>query len=458
MMNNNIKLILFFIILNSISIAQNWQLKLSSNVYLRTWKLDTKATKEENVIGGATIILYQNNKQIAQTTSNSDGEFTIMVPPNGNFYLSVSYAGCNTKRMAVNTEGVPNTIFNDNSKPSFKITGGFIMVKPYPGINYSELSQDLIRVEYLSNKKAFDDTPEGTDKGLSIVSKIYSAEDDLFKRFCTTNKEGDVALAKPDCPLAKMLYEKAIAMIPGEQYPVIQLAKVGLCLKDKAEAEKKAIEAKKAEEKKTLADKENKEKAALEKAEADKIAKEKNLVSKAEIDKTAKEKAEADKTAKQKANQEKTEAANNQTQELQAEEKAIEEKRLAKKLEKEKAAQEKAQKQKEGLAKVKAEELAEDEARAKKRAADEAEKERLAYETKQKDSDPETGHGNSKYSIPQKIGVNKYKETITKADDDFKFKRYKEAKINYQEALKQKPNDAYAIKKIADCDVFLNPK
>ncbi len=457
-MSANIKLFLFFLILNSISIAQNWQLKLSSNVYLRTWKLDTKATKEENVIGGATIILFQNNKQIAQTTSNADGEFTIMVPPNGNFYLSVSYAGCNTKRMAVNTEGVPNTIFSDNSKPSFKITGGFIMVKPYPGINYSELSQDLIRVEYMSNKKAFDDTPDGTDKGLNIVSKIYSAEDDLFKRFCTTNKEGDVALAKPDCPLAKMLYEKAIAMIPGEQYPVIQLAKVGLCLKDKAEAEKKAAEAKKAEEQKTLADKENKEKAALEKAEADKIAKEKELADKTNKEKLASEKAQADKLAKEKANQEKTEAANNQTTEKQTQEKALEEKKLAKKLEKEKAAQEKAQKQKEGLAKVQAEELAEDKAREKKRAADEAEKERLAYETKQKDSDPATGHGNSKYSIPQKIGVNKYKETITKADDDFKFKRYKEAKINYQEALKQKPNDAYAIKKIADCDLFLNPK
>ena len=136
----------------------------------------------------------------------------------------------------------------------------------------------------------------------------------------------------------------------------------------------------------------------------------------------------------------------------------IDEKKLAKKSEKEKAAQEKAQKQKEGLAKVKAEELAEDEARAKKRAADDAEKERLAYETKQKNSEAETGHGNSKYSIPQKLGVNIYKESITKADDDFKFKRYKEAKLNYQEALKQKPNDAYSTKKIADCDVLLNPK
>ena len=42
--------------------------------------------------------------------------------------------------------------------------------------------------------------------------------------------------------LAKSLYEKAINLIPGEEYPVVQLEKVGLCLKDKELAEKKAAE------------------------------------------------------------------------------------------------------------------------------------------------------------------------------------------------------------------------
>ena len=150
-----------------------WSLKLSSNVYLRTWKLDTKANKEEKEIDGATITLFQNDKQIDQTTSGNGGEFTILIPKDGEFYLTVSYPGCNTKRMGINTQNVPENISKDNFKPSFKIIGGFIMVKPYPGINYSELNQNLIRVEYLLNKKAFDDTEEGTEKGFAIVSKIY---------------------------------------------------------------------------------------------------------------------------------------------------------------------------------------------------------------------------------------------------------------------------------------------
>jgi len=313
------RIIIALLFIVSIGHAQ-WKLKLTSNVYLRTWKLDTKASKEEKEVDGATVTLFQGGKQIDQTTSSNGGEFTIMVPQDGEFYLTVSYPGCNTKRMGINTQNVPEKMSKDNFKPSFEITGGFIMVKPYPGIDYSQLNRDLIRVEYSPGKKAFDDTDAGTEQGLGIVSKIYASEDDLFSKFCSTNKAGDVALAKPDCPLAKSLYEKAIAMIPGEQYPVVQLAKVGLCLKDKELAEKKAAEeaaakaaaanAKKEDaDKKAIADaiaKANEEKAKQIKEEEEKLAK-------ANKERAAKEEAENAKIAKQKAAEEKKTAATNQT-------------------------------------------------------------------------------------------------------------------------------------------------
>ena len=416
-----------------------WSLKLSSNVYLRTWKLDTKANKEEKEIDGATITLFQNDKQIDQTTSGNGGEFTILIPKDGEFYLTVSYPGCNTKRMGINTQNVPENISKDNFKPSFKIIGGFIMVKPYPGINYSELNQNLIRVEYLLNKKAFDDTEEGTEKGFAIVSKIYDAEDDLFNKFCSTNKAGDIALVKPDCPLAKSLYEKAISIIPGEEYPVVQLAKVGLCLKDKELAEKKAVEdaaakaaAQAAEKEKANANKEAENKKAV--AEALAKAAEKNAaaikeeeakLAKAQNDKAAKEKAKNDKesAAKEKAANQKTleqklaeenlarqKSRNEQKEkekqgglkikqktpeEIQAEEKlakqregmaksqaedresmqADADKAEAKRLKKQKAAREKEQKQKEGMAKSKAEDDAAIKADNEKRAKAAAERE-----------------------------------------------------------------------------------
>ncbi|MDP3556739.1 MAG: hypothetical protein Q8T03_05140 [Bacteroidota bacterium] len=520
--------VLLFIVATS---QAQWTLKLTSNVYLRTWKLDTKANKEEKEVDGATVILFQNGKQINQTTSSNGGEFTILIPQNGEFYLTVSYPGCNTKRMGINTQNVPDNIAKENYKPTFKITGGFIMVKPYPGINYSELSQDLIRVEYLPNKKAFDDTEEGTQRGLGIVSKIYDAEDDLFNRFCSTNKAGDVALAKPDCPLAKSLYEKAISIIPGEKYPIDQLAKVGLCLKDielaakkaadeaaakkeaeiaakkneaatkeaadkkaiedaiekvaqekakaimeeeaklaKATSEKVAKEKEKEEKEKAIKDKEEKDKAIKEKAANERLAKEKALAEKKEAEKsgnliikkkTPEEIEKEAKLAKQKEGMAKSQAEDRDAMQADAD------KANAKRKEKEKAAREKAEKQKEGLAKSKAEdEAAMKEAEDKKekarkdREAKEAEDKKRAFETRAKDGEGEMDKGDSDYSIPQVIGgsAEKYKEKIKTADGYLKMKRYQEAKVAYEDALKYKANDPYALSKLEDIEKLIAPK
>ena len=435
-MKTHSKILIALLFIFATSHAQ-WTLKLTSNVYLRTWKLDTKASKEEKEIDGATITLFQNGKQINQTTSGNGGEFTVLIPKDGEFYLTVSYPGCNTKRMSINTQNVPDNISKDNYKPTFKITGGFIMVKPYPGINYSELNQNLIRVEYLPNKKAFDDTEEGTEKGLGIVSKIYDAEDELFNKFCSTNKAGDIALAKPDCPLAKSLYEKAISIIPGEEYPVVQLAKVGFCLKDKELAEKKAAEdaaakaaAQAAEKEKASANKEAENKKAVEEAlakaaeknaaalkeEEAKLAKAQNEKAAKEKAKNDKESAEKEKAANQKTLEQKLAEENLARQKIRNEEKekqgglkikqktpeeieaeaklakqregqnksinedkeamqADADKAKAKREEKQKAAREREQKQKEGMAKSQAEDEAAIKADNEKRAKAAAERE-----------------------------------------------------------------------------------
>lgn len=434
-----------FTFYSSIVSGQNWTMKLKSNVELRTWKLTSKADKNETPLGGATIVLFKGNTIVTQTMSDANGDFVVNVPPNGEFILAVSYNGCNTKRFYINTLNVPEEVAKmDNFNPSFSI-GGFVMAKPFPGIDYSGLEKPLLKVAYESKIKNFDDVEEYTDIGLGIVGEIAEAENTLIQNFCGTNKSGDIALMKPDCPLAKKLYEKAITIIPGEPYPVEQLAKVGQCLKDKEESEKKAAEeaAKKAEQ----------EKLAKEKAAAEKLEKEKQLAEqKAAAQKADNEKALADKVAKEKA--------------------------LADKIEKDRVAKE----QKESVAKV---------------AAEKAEKERLAksqketekktvtaksnpekskptipekVETKKLEPKKETtvkepaktstpkhtkepaetkaASGNAKFKVPQVLGANKYKDEIAKADGYMKMKRYAEAKASYEEALKIKPDDTYAISKL----------
>ena len=406
-------LCLLSLIINAQTTTKTWAVKLSSHVELRTWKLTYKSDKTENSLGGATLVLTKQGKVIWQGVSNSNGDYTVMVPGNDVFILTVSYPGCNAKRIEIVTTGVPEEIQNSNFYPSFEIIGGFIMAKPFPGIDYNGLQEALVKVVYSPKIKNFDDDHEYTAYGTGIVSKIKTAEQILIDKFCGLNKQGDAALAIPDCPLAKRLYNEAIATIPGEEYPVIQLAKVPDC--DKIEEDKKKAEeaAKKAAEEKALADKANKDKAAADKAEADKLAK---------------EKAAADKLAKQKAAEEKAAAAKTNT--------------VAPKPKPEKKPEKKPV---EKVAETPKNKMPDSEKEVKKH----------EYETKHKDDEPVIGNGDSKYSKPQVLAPNKYKDALTKADGYFKMKRWAEAKPAYEEVLKIKPDDPYATTKLAEVNKML---
>ncbi len=505
------KLILLFLCISSFSFAQKWQLEVKSYVELRTWKLTTKAESKSNGLAGASIKVFNGSTLVTQALSTADGDFSVMVPPNAELVLEVSYQGCNSKRFKVDTRNVPAEIGTDDWKPTFNIKGGFIMVKPYPTIDYSGLQQTLISAHYKPSLRNFDDDAASIDVGLAIVSKIYAAEDVLFQNFCSTNKAGDDALRIPDCPLARMLYNKAISIIPGESYPVIQLLKVGDCLKEKEAADKKLAEeaaAKKEAEKlaaeKAAADKAAKEKNAVDKLaaeklakedatkkaadeagakkEADKIAAEKSAADKANKDKSAAEKSAADKLAKaevDKKNAEqnvtkdkaaadkvaaekiaKEEAAKNAKEKAASKNKGAEEKKsVTNKKAADKAAREKALSEQE--AKEEAELVAKEKADFEKREADKKAKEeefKASQNGQGEEIDPGE-KGDAKKHSRETLGLSdKYMELYKKGEDLFKMKRYEEAKPVYEEALKCKPDDKNAKTRLEQIAKLLAPK
>lgn len=444
--------------------AQNWKLKLSSNVEIVNWKLTSVADKTQKALQGASIVLTKNGTVVEETTTNGDGDFTVMVPPNGEFLLTVSFPGYNTKRFSINTFNVPEDFAGNDYKPTFSI-GGFIMAKAFPGIDYSGLQKPLVHVEFKAKRKVFDHDEIITENGLAIVTKIYNDESKLIQEFCSTNKKGDAALAKPDCPLAKMLYEKAISLIPGEPYPVEQLAKVGQCLKDKEEAEKKAAEQKALAAEKAKAQAEAKEKAKADKLAADKAAKEKAAQEKQVNTQTPVQAAVKSNTTavKQKPANDNQSNAQKQKEGLakakaedEAEAKAKEDKKKADRLAKQKEKEEKERKQKEGLAKAKAEDEAEARAEEEKRLARQKEKEAVNKQTESEDGETDMGKRNAKHGIYNVLGADKYRDNIKKGDEFYRMKRWSEAKAAYQEALKAKPDDAYAKSRVEQSDKMMN--
>lgn len=230
-----------FLACASISFAQNWSLKITSHIGFRKYHLDTKVAKEENVLGGALIKLLKGNTVVDQSVSDGGGYFSIFVPANDEYILTVTYAGCFTKKIYINTKGVPEEIQKTNIKPSISIEG-FILSKPLPGIDYSTLDQTLAKIVYMPKEINFGDEEMYTKEGLAVVARIEEKEMELMNAFCSANKAGDEAMKMQDCILAEKMYKSAMAMLPAEQYPVVQMTKVQDCFKAREEIAKKAEE------------------------------------------------------------------------------------------------------------------------------------------------------------------------------------------------------------------------
>lgn len=252
-MNKQKFLLIAFLACASFTDAQNWSLKITSHIGFRKYIVDTKAVKDETVLGGASVKLYKNGTMVDQSVTDGGGYFSIFVPSNGEYELAVTYPGCFTKKIYINTNGVPADVQKTNIKPSISIEG-FILSKPLPGVDYSSLDQTLAKIVFIPKDKNFGDEEMYTKEGLALVARIEEAEMALINSFCEANKSGDEAMKKQDCVLAKKMYDNAMTLLPGEQYPVTQMAMVGECFKQREEIAKQAeamVAAKALEEKYT---------------------------------------------------------------------------------------------------------------------------------------------------------------------------------------------------------------
>ncbi len=282
------------------------------------------------------------------------------------------------------------------------------------------------------------------------VAAKKAAEDKAKADAETAAKKAAEDKAKADAEAARLAKEKAdkeLADKLGKEAAAKKIAE------DKAKADAEAARLAKEKADKELADK-------LAKEAAEKLSKEE--AAKKAADDKAKAEAEAARLAKEKADKEAAaKMSKEETAKKAAEDKAkadAEAARLAKekadkelldKLSKDDAAK-KAAADAARLAKEKADKelmdkLAKDEA-AKKAAEEKAKAEaaRLAKEAAEKNK-----------TTPQDITKDRYKEYITKADDLFKNKHYKDSKIAYESALIEKAGDSYAKGKLAEIEKLL---
>lgn len=424
-----------------------WSLEISSSVELRTLKLTNRAETDNKPLKGASISLYQGSTMLRQVQSDSRGDFAISVPPDGEFSIVISFPQCNSKKFFVSTKGVPENFDKEGWEPTFPI-GGVIMAKPLPGISYDALKEPMARIYFKQKAKVFDDDEKYTDEVLAKLKRIKSEEDELISRFLEAVQAGDAALKKPDCPLAKSMYEKALQIIPGEQYPVAQLVKVGDCLKQQEET-KRQEEVLKAQEN----ERREKERDEEVRREAQALA-----------EKRAKDAEQAEKARRtEEEARVRQEEARKEAQAKEEQEAKVEAAAQARQREEKKAGNETARPGKED---PKTSPVAKESSNArlpKTNAAGSApavgagtEKKSENTEAAQNGYEDGSGGGGAvkakkkRYRVPQVLGLTQFQQLIAEADSKFNEEKYAEAKTLYSRALKLKPGDAHAITRLEE--------
>jgi hypothetical protein len=344
-------------------------------------------------LGGVAVKATANGKKIAQGTTDSKGEFEMVLDYDNEYRIDFSRGGYITKTIIISTKGVPEKKKRQCPDMEVEIT----LFKPNKCIKKDIMKKPIGKAIYFPKKNRIDwdmvysgPLIQSLNKKLDDCAEQIAREEETYKELIKT---ADKAFSKKDWETAKGNYTEALKIFPNEKDPKNKINLIETEIAKKAEAEKQRAEekarakaealakaeaesaAKKAEEERIAKEKAEKEALAKAKAEAIQKSKAETAAKKAEEERVAKEKAKAEAKLKAEA-EEKNRLKEEAAAKKAAEQKAKAEEAIALKKMKEEGkakllAEKEAKKRREAEAKALAD---------KKLALQTAEKERKAKE------------------------------------------------------------------------------
>lgn len=217
---------------------------------------DVKGTvkKSRKKTEGAIVTLYKGSTQVSQQTTTSSGRFNVKMDMNAEYTLTVTKAGCITKKFYFNTKGIPDdrakeefggqdievSIFEMPKDPGVASQVNQILSQPMAKFyyddkikeieydkGYSQSLQDelakLNQVEQEAIKKAEEEAKNKTALESAAASKYEAA---IIK--------GDAAFAKKDYTTARAAFTDALSIKPGEEYPKNKIIEIEKLIADAA--------------------------------------------------------------------------------------------------------------------------------------------------------------------------------------------------------------------------------
>ena len=198
---------IFILLFISNSICQENKQPIQKIIIRGVAELDLQPLK------GATVVLYENNKEINLVKTGSDGLFSFELEPNKFYIVEVSKENYVSKRIAFDTKmpsDVEGTWINE-----FSIS----VVKKCDKVDYSALKDPVDIVKFNEKKKDFDSDKNHLMKMQSKLEKIQlDYEQCIAEKFNNLVNEGDKLLKDKNFDEAIAKYEEAKQIFSNDKY------------------------------------------------------------------------------------------------------------------------------------------------------------------------------------------------------------------------------------------------
>jgi len=164
--------------------------------------IDGRVDDEKGPTAGVVVQVYQGSKLISTTTTGSDGRYTLQLPLNADFTISLTKPDFVNKKYLVSTRGITPERANEKFNPVLAETG---IRKKLDGIDYSLYNQPMNKFYFDGTKDKFEFDKPYLEQMMAAQESILEAEaaameklKNLEKNYQAAIKNGKKAMAKKD--------------------------------------------------------------------------------------------------------------------------------------------------------------------------------------------------------------------------------------------------------------------
>lgn len=194
--------------------------------------------EERSKLQGAEILVYVGGKLVDRVPADN-GDFEVILDYEHDYTVVVSKKGYAEKKLKFDTRNVPS----DRGAFGFEFKFSVSLFKKIPGFDISVLDKPIGFVTYNEDAKQFTHdatyTAEIQERLAELLNELENARAELEDNYITSIEDGDRALKEEDYFNARIQYEAALKLKPGEKYPTSQIEKITKLEANSEETQKK---------------------------------------------------------------------------------------------------------------------------------------------------------------------------------------------------------------------------